>query len=101
MTFDEWYYTLGDEVSFDDYGLTIPVDIAKAAWNKASELKQGEITILQAQIATLQETVAAAQMALAGAPTWAQGHRDAIALLKKLSEQEYISEILSEQKPTG
>lgn len=90
MSFEEWYLRFGYNPSITHK------DFAELAWNKASELKQGEITILQAQIATLQETVAAAQLALAGAPAWAQGHRDAIALLKELSEREYVSEILSE-----
>ena len=82
MTFDEWYSIF---VAPKYYSPDIE-NIAKDAWNKASELKQEEILILQAQIASLQETVAAVQMALAGAPTWAQGHRDAIAMLKQVQE---------------
>lgn len=43
-----------------------------------------ENAILRAQIATLNETIAAAQFAMAGAPIWSQGHRDAIAMLNEM-----------------
>lgn len=88
MSFEEWYSIY---VAPKYYHPNVE-NVAELAWDAASELKQGEITILQAQIATLQEAVAAAQLALAGAPAWAQGHRDAIALLKELSEQNSQSE---------
>lgn len=70
MTFNEWYRK---EVASIPFYYQDPEEVAELAWNKASELKQGEIAILQAQIATLQETIAAAQYAMAGAPNWSQG----------------------------
>jgi prefoldin subunit 5 len=41
-----------------------------------------EIERLRAQVATLTETIEAAQQALSGAPAWHQGIRDAIDTLK-------------------
>lgn len=41
---------------------------------------------LRAQVATLTETIEAAQQALNAAPAWHQGIRDAIDVLKKIEE---------------
>jgi hypothetical protein len=42
--------------------------------------------ILRSQLDTLQTTIAAAQIAMAGAPIWSQGHRDAIAMLNVMRD---------------
>jgi len=45
-----------------------------------------ETATLRAQLATLNDTITAAQMAMAGAPIWSQGHRDAIAMLNAMRD---------------
>jgi len=45
-----------------------------------------ETATLRAQLATLNDTIAAAQMAMAGAPIWSDGHRQAIAMLHEMRD---------------